>query len=65
MINPEMMSHTAVEPKPANTIDGEIRPNIVTKAKKIKLARKGGTNPELQKISVTNTTAALRENISD
>ncbi|BDR16405.1 hypothetical protein VspSTUT11_43810 [Vibrio sp. STUT-A11] len=59
MINPEMINHTAVEPKPANTMDGEINPNVVTKAKKIKPARKGGTQPELQKTSVTNTTAAL------
>ncbi|GGY96577.1 hypothetical protein GCM10007169_11750 [Shewanella fodinae] len=65
MTNPDIMSHTAVEPNPENNRSGRITLNTVAKAKNSNPVRNGGRNPELHKTNVTMTIAALRRNVTE
>ena len=56
---PEMINHTAVEPKPENKRLGSINCNIIDNAKNTNPVKKGGSNEALQQVRVIKTTPAL------
>ena len=62
IINPEIISQTAVDENPENKALGSINCNITDKAKNINPVKKGGSNEALQQVRVISITAALYEN---